>query len=418
MERLQFFGWANALRYCAPLIVVPAIAATAIHDWRTPTTILFGVVWGVGAWLAQDSLTTTATAVVLLLALLWLTQTISLARAVRILRDLVIGFAGVVCAVLLYYTLHGAAGALLDVYFLFPRAITVGLGNTWWPVQESGRPDRISYYLTLPFLIACVICTLCHLPTLRLVTPLDHHRTRFLAFLCVQLVCYQSVLVSSDSSHLMSTMIALPFVLVLGFLYLPQWLAAGTWGRCLVRAGFVVIAVLVYPTLIQATDLSGLARPARRFQAVRWLPQTIGSGQDASDSDRTRPLLPNEPLFLGGDPVSTGEFRDFAGQLRAIVGARKTYCVRVGWIAGGLIAFLADLTPAPHPPAGDLLTINDSVRRLVADHIRAHPQEYEAFIGPSLKTPEAEAFLESHRGAVTIERRLGHSTVYILLSQL
>jgi hypothetical protein len=223
------------------------------------------------------------------------------------------------------------------------------------------------------------------------------------------------VLLWSDSSHLMSTMIALPFVLVLGFRDLPEWLATGAVSRWSVRVGFVVLALLVYPALIQATDVNGLVRPARRFQTSSLAPQILDSGRQAGP-DRTRPLRPYEPLFLGGDPVSTSQFQEFAGQVRAIVGARKTYFVRVDWIAGGLIAFLVDLTPAPHPPGGDLLTLNDSVRERIAEHIRAHPRDYEAFIGPSLAGPEAKAFLESHPGAVKLERKLGESTVTIILS--
>ena len=39
-------------------------------------------------------------------------------------------------------------------------------------------------------------------------------------------------------------------------------------------------------------------------------------------------------------------------------------------------------------------------------------------MGPSLTEPEARAFLEAHAGAVTMERRLGGATVYILLSRV
>jgi hypothetical protein len=52
----------------------------------------------------------------------------------------------------------------------------------------------------------------------------------------------------------------------------------------------------------------------------------------------------------------------------------------------------------------------------VARDIRAHPEAYEAFIGPSLSDAEAQAFLESHPGAIRLQRQLGDSTVHILLS--
>jgi len=318
--------------------------------------------------------------------------------------------------VLLYYVWHGAAEAFLQTYFFYPRAIAAGHGSAWWPTNESARPDRLSYYLTLPFLIGCAICALWRLPALRVVAPLDERRARFLAFICVQLVCYQSALLWSDSTHLMSTMVALPFVLVFGFMDLPRWLTTTTRMRWAVRVGFVVLTMLVYPVLKPPTDLSGLRTPARRFQQ-RGPSMASAAPQDAGAFIRTRPLLPDEPLFLGDPAMSVREFDIFLTGVREVVGQRKTYFVRIGWIAGGLIAFVADLMPAPHPIGGDLLTINDRVRTQVADHIRAHPRDYEAFIGPSLTDPEAQAFLESHPGAVILERPLGASTVYILLSQ-
>jgi hypothetical protein len=406
-----FFGWANALRYGAPLLVIPAIAGCGPSKRETPAIVLLGAVWGVGAWLAQDSLTTTATAAILLLAVLVLTETLALRPALAILRNLTIGFACAAAGVLGYYAWHRSAAEFLEVFFAFPHAITAGLGDAWWPPQEARNLDRISYYLTLPFLVACCVCALWRFPDLEPVRPLDARRRRFLAFVCVQLVCYQSVLFWSDSSHLTSTMIALPFVLVLGILDLPQWLANSVRGRLLVRAGFVALALAVYPLLVRVTDPAPILRAARRFQVDGPAPRT----QDAV-VDRTGPLSANEPLFIGGDEVSVGEFQHFASDLRMLIGDRKTYCLRVDWIAGGLFAFLADLTPAPHPPAGDLLSFNDGVHARVADDIRVHPADYEAFIGPSLTGFEAQAFLQSHPDAVSLERTLGKLTVHILLS--
>ena len=98
------------------------------------------------------------------------------------------------------------------------------------------------------------------------------------------------------------------------------------------------------------------------------------------------------------------------------MGHRKTYLLPSDNIAGGLIAFAADLTPAPHPPGGDILTVNDDVRLQIADHIRSHPRDYGAFIGPSLDQPEPRAFLESHPGTVQLERKLGDATFHILIA--
>jgi hypothetical protein len=64
-----------------------------------------------------------------------------------------------------------------------------------------------------------------------------------------------------------------------------------------------------------------------------------------------------------------------------------------------------------------VLTINGGVRLDVAAHIRAHPLDYGALIGPSLSDFEAQAFLDSHPGASVLKRPLGPSTVYILVSR-
>jgi len=416
-----FFGWANPLRYLAPLIVVPAVARAAMQDSKGAMFGLLGGIWGIGAWLAQESLTTTTTAVALVLMLLCLTRTVPAPRAVRIARNLVIGFACVVIPVIGYYAAHGAARMLLQAYFAYPRAVAAGFGNDWWPPQDVASPARLSYYLTLPFLIGCAIPTLWRLPEVRLVTPLDERRTRFLAFVCVQLVCYQTALLRSDSTHLMNAMIALPFVLVLGFIDLPRWVGQSI-GRWQVRIAFVLIAAIVYPGVWLTADLHALRAPLRRFQAISPAAEA-GRERAAVSFSRTRPLAPDEPIFLGDPALSVREFDTFASDLRAVIGARKTYVVRLGsiagsWIAGGLIEFVADLTPAPHPLGGDLFTFNDQVRSHIADHIAAHPSDYEAFIGPSWTDPEARAFLESHAGAVKLEERLGDSTVCILLSSI
>src|SRR5204862_1940914 len=186
---------------------------------------------------------------------------------------LVVGFACVALPVLLYYGIHGAAGAFIHNYFLNPRAVAMGFSNTWWPTQNSTLPERYSYYLTLPFLLALALGTLWQLRPLRLAAPLEFRRARFLAFICVQLVCYQTSVFRSDSSHVRNTMIALPFVLVLAFRDLPQWLAASRWRRAAIRAVIVVSALIVYPVLQSYAWTSMPTLSMTRFRADPPLPQ-------------------------------------------------------------------------------------------------------------------------------------------------
>ena len=99
--------------------------------------------------------------------------------------------------------------------------MAIGFSGSWW--YETANPERFSYYLTTPALIACAVCALWHLPTGRLVSPLDRRRAMFLAFVAVFIASYPTALLRSDSTHLRNTMIALPFVLVIGFVEIPRW---------------------------------------------------------------------------------------------------------------------------------------------------------------------------------------------------
>jgi hypothetical protein len=409
-----FFGWANPLRYIAPVLVVPMLGRAAISAPKRATVLLLGAIWGAGAFLAQESLTTTFTGAVLLLMLLWLQHAVTASRAFSLLRDLLIGFAFVAIPVLLFYVAHGAVGAFVRTYFYFARAVAVGYSNMWWPAQDSALPELASYHFTLPFLIACAVCALWRFSPLRPAMPLDRRRIRFLAFVCVQLVCYQTALLRSDSTHVMNTMIALPFIIVLGLIDLPGWLTASQPRQWAIRLTFAVAVMVVYPTLRPSTLWSVVREPARRF-ADRSQPRLEGVANSAAL--RRLPLPLDGPLFLDNAAVSVRQFDDLAREIHTLVGRSRTYWLRTDWISGGLVAFAADLVPAPHPLGGEILSVNDEIKREVAQDIRAHPEAYEAFIGPSLTDAEAQAFLESHPGAIRLERWIGASILHILLAR-
>ena len=227
---------------------------------------LWGGVLGIGAWIAQENLSTTIVAASLTLTILWLTGTARLAHIARIVLAVAIGSAGVVVVILLWYVRHDAVGEFAHNYFLMPRAVAMGYSNMWWPVHEAGRSDRSSYYFTLPFLILSALAALWRLPALRLEAPLDWGRARFIAFVCVLLACYQTALLRSDYAHMMNTMIALPFVLVLGALDLPRWVATTHRGRLGARLVFTALALAIYPTIRLQHWSELLVIPARRFQ--------------------------------------------------------------------------------------------------------------------------------------------------------
>jgi hypothetical protein len=88
----------------------------------------------------------------------------------------------------------------------------------------------------------------------------------------------------------------------------------------------------------------------------------------------------------------------------------------------GALYFLADLTPAPYPLDREMLAVNDVVRQINVDHIRAHPSEYECFIGLSLDTPEGQAFIATHplardiHLAIPADQPVGPATVHVVVA--
>ena len=419
------YGWAFAGRYLVALLVVPAVARACVlaeGDWRWWPLTVWGAVLGVGAWIAQENLSTAVVAGGLVLAILWLTRTVRLARVARIILALAAGFSCVAAAILVWYARHHAAGEFVRNYFLMPRAVAMGYSNLWWPPPRPGGPidTRRLHPAVSAALGARRLVALSGAPP---AAPLDWRRARFIALVWVLLASYQTALLRSDYAHLMNTMIALPFVLVIGARDLPRWVAATWRGRVGARIVFVALALMIYPTIRLQDWRRLLVTPAARFQegSSRLLAGPAGRG---IAFERATPLLANEPLFAAGAGLSMRAFLDFATDVHGIVGARKTLITDLGdraWT--GALYFLADLTPAPYPFDRETMAINDDLRAAVVVHMRAHPSDYECMIGTSLQGPEAVAFLETHPGAVAFQRVLpahelrGPQTVHILLAR-
>jgi len=390
-----FFGWAFGTRYLAPIVVAPAFGYAMIGPpravWRF---VALGIVWGVGAWIAQENLTATVASVGLLLLILCLTGTVEAVQAVRSAMWIAVGCGCVAGVVLLHQVVHGSVREFLDNYFVVPRAVAVGYSNTWWPAWDADRPDRISYYFTLPFSLTLAIMALWRLPRLRLAAPLDWRRIRFLAFVCVLLSCYPTSLLRSDYLHLMNTMIALPFVLVLAVIDLPLWVSQTAFGRAAATLMVAAVAVATYPTILNQNWRHVITVAAKRFQAGP--SETIP--YDGRVPYRRARTSSEEPLLAVGSGMPTRTFLEFATDVHDIVGSRKTFVADVGGRAWtGALYFLADLTPAPYPFDREMMTLNDTFRHRVADHIRTHPADYECFISSVSSTgPERNAFFDTH----------------------
>lgn len=413
-----FYGWGSGLRYLAPILIVPSLVRAAGVDPHAPPlasrwVVLFGVLWGAASWVSQENLSSTAIAAGLLLSLLCFTRTIPVPRAVRIGRDLLAGLAIAAAPPLIYYAMHGALGAFVENYFTVPRAVAAGYSNTWWPAD--GTSPR-TFYLAPVLFLAMTIATLWRLPSLTLQAPLDMPRARLLAFLSVALVCYQVSLMRSDAGHLQNTMMAAPFVLVLGVQYFPRWLAGGARAAWTVRLAFVFAALAAFPSGKLLLWRQILVTPYTRFVTSG----TIVAPADAATPiayARATPFLADEPEAITGSTMTMRTALDFADDVHAIVGGRKTYVDGLGEMWSGPLYFLADLMPAPAPFDRDTMVINNVMEARVVAHMRAHPADYECFIGAWLDTPQALAFIATHPDAERLERMLGPTRIHILLAR-
>ena len=423
-----YYGWANSLRYALALIVVPALASLAADDsgaTRWPLAlraILIGAVVGVSAWLAQESLSAILAASGLMLAVLWLTRSATGAQIVRVLAGVAAGFSCVAAPIAVFYAWHGALREFLFNYMLVPRAIFDGYTNSWW----NASADRTTYYGTFPFLLAAAVCTIWRMPALR-VEPLDFRRRRLLSFLCVQFACFQTVLLRSDPDHLMGTFIALPFVLFLGLVDLPRFVASGWPGRFAAAAVFLAAVLTIFPVL-RTTDWTGrvVAPIAKLRSQDAAAPVPIKYGNRVGFKRATR-WLTDEPSLAVGSGLSMRTFLEFASDLHDLVGTRKTYVagvssgcamtVRADCVWVGAVYFMADLVPAPYPLDRDTVMMNDPLRDIVSEHIRTHPRDYECLITRSLTAPETREFLSAHPDAEIVQRQLGPHEVHVLLAR-
>jgi hypothetical protein len=425
-----YYGWANPLRYAGAIVVVPALASLVSDDARSRrhplalAAVALGSVWGLSAWFAQENLSATVVAGGLVLVLLWLTRSATGSQTLRVVRDVAIGFLCVATPILGYYAWHGALRDFTYNYLLVPRTVAAGYSNMWWP--NATLPERTTYYFTFPLLMAMAVCTIWRVPAIR-VEPLDFNRRRLLSFLCVQLACFQTVLLRSDTEHLTNALAALPFVLVLGIVDLPRFVATRWPARIAVGGVFLSLVLLIFPTLRTTQwDRLVLAPVAKLRPHDDLSPVPIKYGNRVGFKRATR-WLADEPTLAVGSGLSMREFLDFVSDLHDLVGPRKTYVAGVGggcmmtvrgdcaW--AGAVYFMADLMPAPFLLDRDMMTFNEPLRRQAIDHIRTHGRDYECVITNSLATPESEAFLSTHPDATVVQRQLGRQPVYILLSK-
>ena len=411
------YGWSNALRYLGVLLVVPIAALTALKPVTRRFSwihVALGVLWGSFSWVSQENLTSVVSASALLFPLMWLTQTISLRQAVTVIISLLAGFAAWWAPVLIFYAANGEAGAFIGNYFRVARAVAAGFSNSWW--TEATDTNYYRAFVWTPWLIiAIAIATLWKLPRLQLRTPLDRSQVRLLPFVAVLAACYATALYRSDGSHLMNTLIALPFVVTIAFLELPAWLSRSVVGRAGIRLLVVGAAFYIYPFGPVVTNLyAGLFKPSMvRFQPLPELPP-VAEDSRVAFKRATRYLQDEPAVVAGGGPMR--QFLEEMSALRDLVGDRRTYVGGLMAVYTGLVYFMGDLTPAATLLERETMTINAALGQEVLRDLRGRLKEIDCVIVRELEAPEAVMFLAAHPDANIEKRMLAGHQVFVVLS--
>ena len=404
-----FYGWANGLRYLGAALFLGGLPV--VLRARAAAAVALGAGLGLFCFMSQENLSTAVSAAVLLYALLWLTGTHTLTELARTAARAIAGFVAVWIPVLIAYAAHGALGALARGYLLFGAGVAHGFLNSWW-LSPADSPQYHAYLYTGALLIAIGMCTLFDFREGRLRGPLDAKQARLLAFVCAAASAYSVSLFRSDSWHTRNTTAALPFVLLLAFWDLPQWTVRAGWPRWTLRAGFAAVALWVYPLIGEYTlHLYGeLKAPLRRFAAYQAPPSAPDDPR--IPFQRVTRNLSDEPLVCEGS-VSMRAFLEEMSALREIVGTRRTMVIAFPAVYPGLINFVADLTPAPHFMAREMI-MADMMPESVA-WLMSHIEQYDCIITDDLEDPETAAFRAHYTNAQVVTRSLGGDEYYIVM---
>ena len=414
-----FYGWGNGCRYLGVLIVISGLAWLVQPErkrWMTvwPACVL-GFIWGMFSWLAQENLSSTVMGAGLLMILLWLTETAAPRTLLRLGLNVSLGFVVFWAPVLSYYAAHGAVREFLRLYFLVPSMVVRGFSNTPWPSTETLQAN--AFYFTSPFLIIAALCTLGDPRKMRLRIRLNAAQVRLLGFLCALAASYPSSLFRSDSSHLMNTFIALPFVIFLTCWDLPNWLAAAWTARWAWRIATVLVVSYLFPLSPFFHEIvARVSQPLAKFAEQKAPP--------ARPIDDRVPFL-RATRYLSDEPIAAGSlvdipmrsFLEYLDELRSLIGTRRTYITSFPGTAASFPYFMMDLTPAPHLVDRDMLMINAQMQDEAVAYFREHVAECDAVITPDLSGAEVAIFREAYPNAATIKRTLGRLTVYVLIGR-
>jgi hypothetical protein len=411
------YGWGNGFRYLGALLVVPAfahrlLAPVPFADWRC---LGLGVVAGGFAWISQENLSATAAAAAMVTVLMVLTDTISFGRAATGVFTLAAGAMLFWLPVLLFYASHGQMAEYLRNFTLVPRAVAAGFSNSWW-IDARDTAAYTAFCSTTAVIVVIAVLTLWQWPQVRLRHGLSAARVRLLGFLSVLAAGYATSLYRSDYSHLINTLIALPFVIVLSWRDLPALAARTVAVRVGLRVALVAATLFVYP----------IAPPLRDFYRGIWLPALarFEPGPPASAPvveggvpfQRATVHLQDEPAVAPGMIAMRPFLRELAA-LHDVVGDRRTYITGLGSVYTGLVYFLGDLVPAPYLFDRETMLINDDLRREHQRHFESRIDEVDCVIARNLEENEVHAFRRAYPDARVVIQPINAVDAYIVIAR-
>ena len=348
-------------------------------------------------------------------ALLMLSGTSSW-RAVRAaLAATLGGFLLVWLPVLAFYAVHSDLGQFLSLYFLLPRALAQGFGNTSWP---GGSLTTIFY--ALPFLLAVIaFLAVFQVRPVRIAADWSQERVRLVVTLVATALLCQGALLRSDGSDLTGALLMVPALVIMTATVLPRQLGAQRRVTVAIAGVAVVVAsfaLLPYQSFTWASVRSVAEAPYLDRQQLAAAPRPSMPGTLAAS--RVGAGLDGALLCCQGPPVPMPDVIRLMNRIHAIIGSRTTYVADFAHGYPGFVYFVADLTPAPVQADKYNTILNEPQLMAYMAYFRASvlPQT-QALVTGSLSTPEARFFLQRYPGARRILLHFGRKPYYVLLRQ-
>ena len=369
---LNFVGWFIEFRWIGALfvgILLPLIIWNdRVRASRLLAVIAVGVTGGALAWFSQENFSTVLVTASLIFCASFARGRYSFWTAVSLF-----GVFAVIHVLTFLILLTATVGtnnvedSLYDAFHVGSLFVK-GLANTpWtpWPTPESSW--TVGFYLT-PAIVIVLNAMGLWAPTSR-----EHNDERTLGiFLGVAAAAASLVpitLLRSDEPHFIGPSIALPFLILLSVLFLPERLTTRTRERNLIRASLLVLLVVIYivpqgprqlisrlvPDLKGAWDgavaLSHISNSSTKLAGASFFEHRLGFRLVETADNPTRMRGRAGCYFIF--PISCGEIAYMVDDIRSIVSNRTVFLdtpLDNSIDVSSTIYFFADLNPATSNP--------------------------------------------------------------------